>query len=1373
MNVALYPTRGALESLKGSSNHSNTTISVMQAQLDQLSADVETIMASIGSNLGAHVKSMYQQSAAAAAAVPDKSLRSAHTTKLDAIATDTTALKRHADTVQALKDVYAKLEALQEEMQVGIASSNEELASLRPQVHNISAAVEVYSSKLAGINTGVANGEVLAALQKTNYLHAAHTVALGELKERGIGFGSDSAPASSSQGTAKAVQGLAVDLAADLTFLKEAIQADLATSNNHISSLSTQVDDILTMFEAHRAADPSSDILPAIRKSNESHASHAKALEGIRSSNVASASLKEESGVNSLEPHLASILAMLNTHTDTLDAIKATRVAASPEIAPGVGMSGIEDLGSSITAIIDILELHTDILTEIKDDVSPEILTILDNINQKNARQNTILTEIRESDVSDEILTALHASNDSLTNHTVVLADLHTVVQASNDSHVSHTDVLEEIKAARSVESVFLGVAPTNFRGLDTKIGSILTTLSEQNTTLSTIKKATVLSNESHAAHTSILIEIKDATAASNEAHISHSIVLGDLKYTAVASAESHDANAAALTEIKDIAAKSHEFYDTHAARLDEIKEAVAATCGSHASHSADLAEIKSLNSARELKEVVGATSGSGAYLSAEFAKLGELHDSHAASLREMKGVVTATAGPQAGHSTDFAELKELHASHATSLGEIKEAVIAPSSAPADHSADFAELKELHMSHAASLDDIKEAIKSNGDSHDSHSADLAEIKETTKAANDLHASHVAALTEIKASQATDAPTPSESTPSDSNALETHINTIITTLESQNKTLSFIKEAASNPDVLATIAESHEIIKSQTPLLDSIKDSQSHEDILASIATLKTIVEASRSDHEAAVRHIHKTAITSHSLLPEAIGAPALGGTAGAGAELLISKSDDSSAEILNEVKAVRAIVETVNETTTSTALQIDINHTIITTSITTLSDELKAEVDASGTQNMSSISALSGDVKAIELGPLAAAVEIHGGTLKELSALVESPDESVRGTRAHVAGLVDGLERGLNQVGKHAAIGGTLPVATAESSREVDCMPIPEIHEDDNPADEAHTPEPETAKEIEPLAQSELVLAAEHDGIPTLHEPELESTTAKEVPEAAETEQAPSNIVHHVEAIDETPAPVQEHHLGPSEPPIEDVSHLQMDEDEPVRDEPADLELQEHAQEEPATPEHEIAQSEAVQHAEKELSKEPRHDVPEHADESYQEPTSDEPETYHEDPTQREETESLTHDKHDTTPETAQGIPPHDDTREYHQLAPLDEVDTPPAVYALPTQPEHEKKELSIEHDHATHEEKHEEAPFEEPLPSPVSVVERSLESPEHTIEKQDHSQLEKVAEELAPLEEPHLSPVSLSVRSLDTPQHAVEDQKLISNTKT
>jgi hypothetical protein len=488
IQATLVPTKDGLDSLKSFSDHSNTNTAVMQAQLDQLKTDSGLIIDAVGSDLGQKVKGIHEQVGA------HPSLLASHTTKLDAISTDLVALKGQADVAEKIQTVLADLDAFKSYIDGNITKRDELFSGLGSQVGNVLTVVEGNTGTLAEIKD--ASPAILEAVQKSNDSHASHATVLGEIKERTLSPGSsfEQAPITSSSDSrsTEALEGLQADIAD----LKENIESGLSSHNENLMGVGSKVDNVLTVVEGHKASDQSADILAAVQKSNDSHASHSEALEGIKSLNSAAPAATPTYDTNfaALESQILALQTTLHSHTGALDEIKSIKPSSSTELVPTAEGSSSSGLEAEIGAI-------TNLLNEIKDDVSAEILTALHDIGQSQANHSTILAEIREADISDEILTTLH------------------------DAHTAHTASLDELKTARSIEPAAPAEA-ANLGALETQIGTLVSTLEE---------------------HKATLAEIKDATNASNESHASHAASLGEIKSRAVESTPSAGGNLEAL----------------------------------------------------------------------------------------------------------------------------------------------------------------------------------------------------------------------------------------------------------------------------------------------------------------------------------------------------------------------------------------------------------------------------------------------------------------------------------------------------------------------------------------------------------------------------------------------------------------------------------------------------------------------------------------------------------------------------------------------------------------------------------------------------------------------------------------------------------
>ncbi|KAF8849440.1 hypothetical protein BDZ45DRAFT_634334, partial [Acephala macrosclerotiorum] len=614
----------SIESLKSTSEQSNTTIAVLQAQLDRLKKDMGQIMASIGPDLGKSVQALSQSSQSGA---PDTSLFNSHTTKLDAISTDLAALKGHSDTVEKIDAVSTELASLKASVDAGITANSEGLTGLGSQISNVLTTLEGHTGTLGEIKDKGPHPEILAALQQSNDSHAAHAASLGEIKERAEAPTESIPSERGSPETTAALQ----DLKSDLASLWENIEAGLTSNNENVMSVGAKVDNVLATIEGHKASDPSADILAAVQASNDSHASHAAALEELKSREVAPAPALDNS---ELTTQINTLAETLNAHTATLDEIKAgagAHAAGLEELmsreSPGIppmgsidsaslasleiqigsivktldaqtsalkqlnpqavsestemartASSGSDDALSDImTTIVETLEIHTMLLNEMKEDVSAEILTTLHDLSQTQANQSSLLEEIREADLSDEVLTLLHASSESHANHSAALDKIDAAVQAANESHASHT------------------------ASLDTQLGAITASLEEHKNALLELKDATAKANEAHASHTAAFADLKSVQPV-EVAPVSEEVIdlspieghlatiIGTLEGQTATLAEIKEASSQASPELLASVKVSHDLLTSHTALLDAIKDA-----SSHEDTLTNITELKSI----------------------------------------------------------------------------------------------------------------------------------------------------------------------------------------------------------------------------------------------------------------------------------------------------------------------------------------------------------------------------------------------------------------------------------------------------------------------------------------------------------------------------------------------------------------------------------------------------------------------------------------------------------------------------------------------------------------------------------------------------------------------------------------------------------
>ncbi|KAA8570550.1 hypothetical protein EYC84_002812 [Monilinia fructicola] len=456
-------------------------------------------------------------------------------------------------------------------------------------------------------------------------------------------------------------------------------------------------------------------------------------LDGLKSEALAKNDMDATVVDNMLEPHILAIKSTLDGHTAILEELKSKIYSdnASPP----------ETTNDSLPTILQTLSSHTNLLTEIKNaDVSDEILTALHELQESNS---TAFNTLKESDVSDEILTALHTCNDSQEKLDKSLLELQTTL---NTSSLSEQSGEESIQPIEEIPGPASGV---NINGLETQISAVIATLEGQSvvleeiknaanggmeahslhtTTLSEIKDAANASNESHNTHTATLEVIRDATAALSNAHSTQVNMLNELKEALNTSNESHNTHASTLGEIRDATASSNEAHTSHTSTLAELKEAINSSVESHASHTAALADLKSLQSAQPSPDTIVDT------------KSAPILDTSGLDT-QLTTIITALES----QTSTLGEIKEVHTSHTTILDEIKDATIASNESHISHTTILSEIKELTApvhginevlsTHTSFLEGLKDG---SGSKHDEVRGDIESLKKIIEESSGKH-----------------------------------------------------------------------------------------------------------------------------------------------------------------------------------------------------------------------------------------------------------------------------------------------------------------------------------------------------------------------------------------------------------------------------------------------------------------------------------------------------------------------------------------------------------------------------------------------------------------------------------------------------------
>ncbi|KAF7881508.1 hypothetical protein EAF00_011877 [Botryotinia globosa] len=642
---------------------------------------------------------------------------------------------------------------------------------------------------------------------------------------------------------------------------------EIKSKNNDSAPPSTSRDNVgINSFEPH---------ITAIKSALDAHMG---ILQEMKSEALAKNDMDAMVVDNLLEPHIIAIKSTLTAHTEILDELKSnitTNTTNSPEIAD-----------DPLPKILNTLNRHTNLLTEIKNaDVSDEILTALHELQEGNS---AAFNTLKESDVSDEILTALHTCNDSQEKLDRSLLDLQTAVNASISSEQNRN------KSIDPEEAVQAPIATVDLSGLETQIGAVIATLEGQNVVLGEIKDTTNAGMEAHGLHITTLSEIKDATSASNDSHATHAALLGEIRDAANASNESHGTHNSTLGVIRDAAASLSTAHATQIATLVDIKHAINASNESHNTHTSTLAEIRDAatnsNDAilthtatfSELKEAINASNDS--------------HTSHAAALEDLKSMHSTQSSPDAAseplsppildtsaldaqlttiitsletQNSTLGEMKDAHASNTITLSEIKDATTASNQSHTSLATVLSEIKDAHSSHTTALTEIKDGTTASNDSHTLHTSILNEIKEATAASNESHTSHTTVLSEIK-------------------------------------------------EAIAPIHGIDEVISTHTGLLEGLKEDtgSQYNELTSNIDGLRKLVDEISNKHEESLLK-HGDLIKEHGDLVKenydglkgTIAGLALGGIAGVGAMKAMDEVADKDGEVSDVVERNVEVLE--------------------------------------------------------------------------------------------------------------------------------------------------------------------------------------------------------------------------------------------------------------------------------------------------------------------------------------------------------------------------------------------------------------------------------------------------------------------------------
>ncbi|TAQ85950.1 hypothetical protein B7494_g5716 [Chlorociboria aeruginascens] len=336
-------------------------------------------------------------------ASPDTTLLSSHTTKLDSISADLAAIK-------------ADIEA-------GTAASNNEITGLGTNIGTVLSAIEAQNGTLAEIKSADASSDILAGIKTSNDSHATHASELAALKA------TDPTPA--------------------------------------IKDLDTKLGSIIETLSEIKNTDNHSEILNAVKSSNEFHGSHAASLSELKTATADISALASAAQVKAVTDTLES-------HTSILGEIKTSTIAPPP-ISEPVDLSGLE---TGVKSLATTLDAHTTALEEIKkSDAGADILAGI------KANDSTPILKDLETKVGSIIEKLSEIKNPE----PIDISALESSVKGLSATLESHTSTLGEIKTASTAPTPVS--EPVDLSGLETSVKGLASSLDTQTSSLSEIKK--------------------------------------------------------------------------------------------------------------------------------------------------------------------------------------------------------------------------------------------------------------------------------------------------------------------------------------------------------------------------------------------------------------------------------------------------------------------------------------------------------------------------------------------------------------------------------------------------------------------------------------------------------------------------------------------------------------------------------------------------------------------------------------------------------------------------------------------------------------------------------------------------------------------
>ncbi|KAF7952660.1 hypothetical protein EAE96_005891 [Botrytis aclada] len=840
-----------LDSLQESSDKNDTKTSVIQTQIDQLQENVRVVITRVGPDLGINIK-----------AINDHLTGETPIQETRAVASNGSG-----GDVELLQAISSQLEALKNSLETGTSSHNDNLGLLKEQINALQSTLDAQKDMLGEIKAADNSAEILAGINKSYESHEGHATVLGELKERNVQPEDLSTQPAPTSADADTLQTILTEVqksneahekhAAALDSMKEldtsaAILTEVQKSNDshvlHASALeslksitpppepTTAID--LGPFETKMDSliETSTAILTAVQKSNESHVSHAAALDSIKAlPTPPSESLTASASVDlgGLEKDIGTVIEKLDMHATILEEIKTKDVSAPT----GIDASAFDSHFGSIT---NSLEAHTATLDEIKSrDLPPaDFSPIISVLEAHTATLEDIKSRAAGGDPDFSPITALLESHTAtledlksrdftpadngpiismLEAHAVTLEEIKSKDTGSNPDLnpitvflEAHTATLDEIKAKDNANSIDLSPITSLLEAHTTTLDEIkskdltpidfspITTLLEAHSTILEEIKAKDTSNSVDLSpiastldsHRAVLDEIVSKDIRSGDAPVSINMDAFDTHFGSITGILA--ANTAALDEIKskDVpsddsapAENTTEILDKHFGSITNMLEA----------HTAALEEIK----AKDFAPAIGQTELNMAPFDDHFGSLTRVLDSHTEALNELKSKNNENALPSTPRDNVGIDSFEPH------VTAIKSALDA-------HMGVLQEMK----SEALAKNDMDAMVVDN--LLEPH---IIAIKSTLNA-------HTEILDELKSNIPTN-------TTNSSEIANDSLPKILDTLNSHTDLLTEIKNADVSDEILTAL---HELQEDNSTAFNTLKESDVSDEILTALHT---------------------------------------------------------------------------------------------------------------------------------------------------------------------------------------------------------------------------------------------------------------------------------------------------------------------------------------------------------------------------------------------------------------------------------------------------------------------------------------------------------------------------------------------------------